>query len=102
MVDGATTSAISSTTVTATFDAGAVGGSGGCNTYSGSYSVDGATIAFGPIASTLIACDDAIAGQEQAYFAALAEADSFAVSGGTLTLSKGDTVLVSFTESGDA
>ena len=99
VVDGETTPAVEGTTMTATFDDGGVGGSGGCNSYAGSYSVDGDTIAFGPIASTLIACEDPIGAQEQAFFAALGAADTFDVDGATLTLLDGDTVLVTFQES---
>ena len=39
------------------FDAtGNASGNGGCNTFNGSYTVDGATIAFGPMISTKMAC----------------------------------------------
>jgi heat shock protein HslJ len=99
-VGGEVVEAVPGTPVTATFADGAVGGSGGCNTYSGSYTVDGDAITFGPIISTLIACEDPIGTQEQAYFAALGRADSFEVSGGVLTLSEGDTELASFTDAG--
>ena len=100
-IDGSATAPASGTAMTAVFEDGTVSGTGGCNTYSGSYSVDGDAITFGPLVSTLIACEDPIGAQEQAYFAALARADGFDVDGGTLTLSEGDTALVSFTESSD-
>jgi len=99
-VDGQVSDAVAGAPVTATFEDGVVAGSGGCNTYSGSYTVDGDAISFGPIASTLIACEDPIGSQEFAFFAALGRADSFDVSGGTLTLSEGDTELATFTDAG--
>jgi hypothetical protein len=34
-----------------------VSGTGGCNTFSGTYTTDGDTISFGPLASTMMACE---------------------------------------------
>ncbi|MCI0712984.1 MAG: META domain-containing protein [Chloroflexi bacterium] len=64
-----------------------MGGSGGCNSYGGSYVVDGDVIMFSQIASTLIAClDTDVAEREQAYFSALEFAERFAVADNTLTI----------------
>jgi len=52
-------------------DGGAVSGSGGCNRYSGSATLQGNTITFGQVASTMMACVPALMDQEQRYFAAL-------------------------------
>jgi len=83
------TPVLSDTTVTLIFgDAGDVGGSGGCNTYGGSYSVSGSSITFDQIVSTLMACvDNGVQDQESAYFAALQSAVSFTLSSDQLVIS---------------
>jgi len=75
-------------TVTAEFtEDGKVGGSAGCNSYSGSYTVSGNSIEFTQsMASTMMACEELIMAQETAYFQALAAAKSFAMKGDQLTL----------------
>ena len=59
------------TTLTATFTADSVAGSSGCNTYSGSYKLDGTNVTIGPLASTQMACDQAVMDQEAAFLTAL-------------------------------
>lgn len=53
------------------------GGSGGCNNFFTEASIEGETIAFGPPASTRMACEPTIMDQEFAYFAALSAVASF-------------------------
>lgn len=75
------------TTVTAVFtEDGKVTGNGGCNTFNGSYTVDGATIAFGPVMSTKMACEQPAMDQEAAFLAALGNASTYAISGDKLEL----------------
>jgi heat shock protein HslJ len=64
-----------------------VSGTGGCNTFSGTYTTDGDTISFGPLASTMMACEPSIMEQETVYFAALDGATTYAIDGDTLTIS---------------
>ena len=74
---------------TMTFGAdGQVKGSGGCNSYSGPYKLDGAAIEVGNLASTLMMCADQSTGaQETAFFAALGGAQTWQVDGtGNLSL----------------
>jgi heat shock protein HslJ len=59
------------TTLTATFTADSVSGSGGCNTFTGSYKLDGTNVTIGPLASTQMACEQAVMDQEAAFLAAL-------------------------------
>lgn len=75
------------TTITAEFtEDGQVGGSAGCNSYSGPYTVSGSSIKFAEsMATTLMACDEPVMEQEEAYFQALAATTSFAVNGEQLT-----------------
>jgi heat shock protein HslJ len=76
------------------FDAagGRLSGSGGCNRITGTYRVDGDRLTFGPIASTRMACPEAM-DQEQAFLKALAGVTSYRSSGGTLDLLDGSNVL---------
>ncbi len=71
---------------TATFGSdGSLSGSGGCNTFAGAYTVDGATLTVGPLAATRAICDGA-SDTEDAYLDALQAATGWAVEGGTLTI----------------
>jgi heat shock protein HslJ len=82
---GAVESVTGDVEVTAIFGGGgSVAGSGGCNTFNGPYTVDGSTIAIGPLMSTKMACPTL--DQETAFFAALAASTTFAISGDTLEL----------------
>jgi heat shock protein HslJ len=56
---------------------GQVSGTFGCNSFGGDYSQDGNSITFGPIMSTMMACDDARNSQDQAGFAVLQGTVSF-------------------------
>ena len=64
-----------------------VSGTGGCNTFNGIYTTDGDTISFGPLASTMMACEPSIMEQETVYLAALDGATAYTVDGDTLTTS---------------
>jgi heat shock protein HslJ/C-terminal processing protease CtpA/Prc len=60
--------------VTIGFQDGQIAGSGGCNNYTGSFSLgeeNPLTMTIGPVAATKMACPEPILGQETAYFAAL-------------------------------
>lgn len=72
-------------------DDGTVSGSGGCNTFTGSYSTtDDGQIEFGAIASTLMACDDTLMTTEQQFFAALEQVTTYTIEGTTLNLRDAD------------
>jgi heat shock protein HslJ len=84
-------SPVAGASATAKFDGTQISGTGGCNTFSGPYSVDGDAITVGPLASTLRACaDPAVEQQEQHYLQALALAKTFAVAGDRLDLFRED------------
>ncbi len=59
-------------------------GSGGCNSYSANYTIDGTSISIGPITTSKLSCNEAVMKMEQTYFATLLGATSFELSGGTL------------------
>jgi hypothetical protein len=77
---------------------GQAGGHSGCNSYAGPYSVQGHTLKFAEISSTLIACDDqAITDHEQDYLDALRTSGRFAVDGESLTIwYEGDSKVLNF------
>jgi len=68
-------------------------GSGGCNNLMGSYTVSEKKLKLGQMASTMMACTEDIMKVEDAFSKALTETDSYSISGDSLKLKKGDTVL---------
>jgi heat shock protein HslJ len=79
---------VENTTTTLNFDAeGRAGGTDGCNTYGGSYVVDGSSLTFGPIISTLIACEEPIMAQAAAFQQVLAQTRRHAIADDILSLS---------------
>jgi heat shock protein HslJ len=79
------------TTITLTFENGRIGGSAGCNSYGGDYSLRGEQFTVGETFRTLIACldeggDNSIMDQEDSYLAALHSAHRLTVSGDNLTI----------------
>lgn len=78
---------------TLTIEGGKASGFGGCNRFGGSVDVDGATLRFGPLAATRMACDQLAL--EQSYFDALGGVRGYKIDGDKLTLtSEGGTALV--------
>jgi heat shock protein HslJ len=72
--------------VTVTFDAGRVQGFAGCNQFSGSYTLDGQTLALGDLASTMMACPEPAMAAERSFLAAFSGTLSAAIAEGTLSL----------------
>ena len=71
--------------MTAVFSAdGKVSGSSGCNTYSGSYQVDGNKIKIGPLATTRKMCEPAVMEQETQYLKALQSSATWSIFNGVL------------------
>jgi heat shock protein HslJ len=86
---GAVVPVLDGTVLTALFDAeGSVNGSGGCNNYSGPYSVDGSALLIGPLTYTQLACDtpEGVMQQESAFFTALQTAATYEVVDDQLTV----------------
>lgn len=78
---------VSGTAITLGLDGkGGVAGSAGCNSYSGSYTIDGETLTFGPLVTTRMACPEAIMQQETAYLSALEGGAAYTIANGRLTL----------------
>jgi copper homeostasis protein (lipoprotein) len=63
-----------------------VAGSGGCNRLMGPYTVDGSMMRLGPLAGTMMACQQQIMEQEQAFLKALEATESWRIVNGQLEL----------------
>lgn len=85
--NGETVPALPDREVTAEFSDGALTGSGGCNNYFGSYTVDGANLTIGQVGSTMMACmPEAIMQQETQFFANLQSAATYTIVDGQLQI----------------
>lgn len=69
--DGTLTEPLDATTLTAVFGIATVGGSSGCNTFTGTYGTNGNVLRIGRLATTRIACPDDVMAQETAFLAAM-------------------------------
>ncbi len=65
------TAPIDGTSLTAVFRIASVGGSSGCNQYTGTYGTNGNVVRIGRLATTRMACADEIMNQEAAFLAAM-------------------------------
>jgi heat shock protein HslJ len=66
---------------------GSVSGNATCNTFNGTYTIDGHRITVGPLATTRMACaTDELNAQEAAYLAALQGAAIYQIRGTSLEL----------------
>lgn len=65
---------------------GQVSGSSGCNTFSGTYQLDGTNLTVGPLASTRMACDEPLMTQETQFLTALQTPSTVETSGANVTL----------------
>ena len=71
-------------------DAGNISGSAGCNTYTAIAVFDDSSIAFGPLATTRMACPGVTGLQEAAFLRAMNDAQTYAIdSQGHLVLNDG-------------
>jgi len=74
-----------------------ISGAGGCNRLMGSYELDGASLRFTQVASTMMACPGDVMPREQAFVKALSDTTSFSIHGSALLLrGEGETVLARF------
>ena len=65
---------------------GRASGNGSCNRFNGVVTIEGSTIQFGGLASTRKACAEDVMQREDAYLAALRDAESFEVEGEALRI----------------
>lgn len=74
------------TSLTIAFEDGGVGGNSGCNSYGGTFEVEGSSIVLSGLVSTLMACVEPVNAQEAEFLRALSEAASYEIVGGRLTI----------------
>lgn len=88
----AASSLLAGSTITARFEDGRVGGSGGCNTYGAAYQAEGGTLSIDVAEATEMAClePEGVMDQETRYLDALSAVDSYVIEGSQLTLSAPD------------
>jgi heat shock protein HslJ len=92
----AVVSVLLDTSMTASFGKdGALSGNSGCNTFSGTFKLDGNQITIGPLASTMMMCSDpaGVMDQEAQYLAALQSAATYQIEGNVLELRTQDGAL---------
>lgn len=85
------------TDVTLTFDSGRITGLAACNRYSGSYSLTGEGLSFGPIAGTRMACPPPLMETESAVYAAFARVTQFDIAPDGALVLKSDEATTLFT-----
>lgn len=69
---------------------GTVGGSVGCNSFSGDYTAGNDTISFGMLASTEMACEEPLMQQESTVFQLFTNSAAFKIEGNLLTITSSD------------
>jgi len=68
-------------------ESGRASGNGSCNRFSGTATIAGDSLSFGPLLSTKMACvEDALTNQETRYLASLGSARRYAIAGDTLRI----------------
>ena len=69
---------------------GQLSGNVGCNGFGGEYTVDGDTITFSPITSTMMFCEGPVGEQETGTITVFQESATFVLDGDTLTITSAD------------
>jgi heat shock protein HslJ len=89
-------------TITLTFEGGSLSANAGCNTMAGRYTLIGGKLTAPQLASTLMACDDALMAQDTWLAGFLASGPAYTLAGDTLTLTNGtDTMVLGPAPSGE-
>ncbi len=88
-------------TITLTFDGGSLSANAGCNTMAGRYTATGGTLTAPQLASTMMACDEALMTQDAWLAEFLASGPTYTLEDDTLTLTNGtDTIVLGPAPSG--
>ena len=75
---------------------GTLSGTVGCNSFGGEFKVDGDTVTFGSVASTMMFCEGPVGDQEMGTLTVFQESAKFVLDGNTLTITSanGNSVIV--------
>lgn len=94
-----TSSEIQAAQQTITFDqSGNLNGNAGCNTYFGTYEVDGSSLSIKNLGWTEMFCGESLMAQETAFLAALEKTDGYHINASSLQILAADgSTLISFT-----
>ncbi len=84
---------VEGTTITLGFEADTVGAQGGCNTQSGGYTITDGTLDVGVMASTMMACEEALMDQDKWLSEFLTGSPEISLDGDTLTLTGSDATI---------
>ena len=84
---------VEGSTIELGFETDALGARAGCNSLSGGYTIIDGTLEVGAMASTMMACDDALMEQDQWLSEFLASGPEIALDGDTLTLTGSETTV---------
>lgn len=76
--------------ITIKFIEGQVSGNSGCNSYGGSYEIDGSSLTLSELMSTMMACEEEVNQREAEFLAALATVSQFRTEMNQLILSDAD------------
>ncbi len=79
--------ALDNPAVLLTFTQDGIGGNAGCNSYGGAFQYSGTSLTVGNLHSTLMACEQPVQDQENAYFTALVAATGYQINGSQLQIS---------------
>lgn len=81
-------SLLAGTEITARLDNGKISGLAGCNSFFAEYTLNGASLSFGPAAATKMFCNDpaGVMDQEAAFLTTLGKVQGYAIQGNQLTL----------------
>lgn len=95
---------ISGTELSLSFAEGQAGGHSGCNSFGGSYEIEGDRLVFRELTLTLMACmePEGVMDQEAAYLDALNSTERFEIRNGSMVLfhAQGERILFSRSEAG--
>jgi heat shock protein HslJ len=86
----AVVSPMTDTRLTLTFGDGRVSGSSGCNRFEAAFTVEDHALTIQPLATTRMACDDAVMSQEQEFLRALQSATTWQIDRGMLDIHRAD------------
>ena len=84
---------VEGSTIELGFETDALGARAGCNSLSGGYTISDGTLEVGAMASTMMACEDALMAQDQWLSEFLTSSPEITLDGDTLTLAGSDTTI---------